>query len=137
MMQIGRQDPCHRKGVDDLTAEHQLGGLGDRIPAQREIRLLVVRLRAVDLREAGGQIHPHRLVAEPRRGVEVDEHLPGGRRQSGLFDQFAAGGQVRRLTAEIQQSGGQFPQPPAERVAVLVDQRDVAASSMATTPTAP
>ena len=39
--------------------------------------------------------------------------------------ELAGGGDVRRFTAEVQQACRQLPQPPTERVAVLVDQHDV------------
>jgi hypothetical protein len=40
--------------------------------------------------------------------------------------QLPGGGQLGGLAADVEQPGGQLPQPSAERVAVLIDHRDVA-----------
>ena len=49
--------------------------------------------------------------------------MPGG--QPGLLFQLTGRGERRRLTAEVEQAGGQFPEPATDGMAVLVHQRDV------------
>ena len=71
------------------------------------------------------QVHPHTSSLKPGAEIEVDEDSPLGRGEPGLFLEFAGGGDVRRFTAEVQQPCRQLPQPPAQRMAVLVDQHDV------------
>src|SRR5574337_1931369 len=122
---VDSQNTRYRDGVDDLAAERQTNGLGDRIPPQGDVRFLLVRLWATDLGEPGGQVDPYRFVAEPGRGVQVDQHLPAVSYQPGFLPEFACGSEMWWLTADIEQPGGQLPQSPAQRMAVLVDHRDV------------
>ena len=95
-------------------------------PPHHQIGLFVVGIGPADVGQAGGEVHPHALVAEARRADEVDQDAPVLRGQPGLFLQFARGGDVWRLAAHVEQPRRQLPQPPAHRVAVLVDHDDVA-----------
>ena len=96
------------------------------IPLQGHVGFFVMRLGPVDLRQAGGQIDPHRFVAESGCGIQIDQHLPGLRLQAGLLAEFPGGGQMRGFAVDVEQSGGQLPQPSTEGVAILVDHRDAA-----------
>jgi hypothetical protein len=84
-----------------------------------------VRHRPADVGQPSGQVDPDAFVAETRRRDEIDERMPLGGGEPGLFLELACGGDVRRLAAIVEQSCRQFPQSPADRMAVLIDQDDV------------
>ena len=82
---VGGQNSAHRDRVDDLAAQHHPHRLVEREPPHDQVGFLVVGVRPADVGQAGGEIDPHALVAETRRGDEVDEDAPVCGGQSRLF----------------------------------------------------
>ena len=82
--------------------------------------------RAAEITESAGQVHPDRLITESGRDGEVDQYPPVIGDQSGLLAQFPRRRVAGILSGRVEQSGRQFPQPTPQRVAVLVDHRQLA-----------
>ena len=112
-------------GVDDLAGQHPVGGLPQPQPVHREIGLLVLGLGPADVPQSAGQIDPHRLVAEAGRGRDIDQYPPVLGDQSGLLAQFAGRRGGRILPGFVEQTRGQLPEPVAQGVPVLIDQRQL------------
>ena len=83
---VCRQNPGNRKGIDDLAAEHPAARPrpADTSSTVRSASSSCASGRSTSVSPVA-RIHPHRLVAEAGRGIEVDQHLPGRRLQAGLL----------------------------------------------------
>ena len=62
-----------------------------------------------------GEVHPDGLVGQARRGQHVDQHRPVAGGQPGLLGQLAGRRRRRVLPRDVQQAGGQLPEPVAHR----------------------
>ena len=76
--------------------------------------------------EVAGQVDPQHLVEAAGRADVVGEHVPRAGHQVGLLVQLASGADVRRLTVDVEQPGGDLPLVRPHWVAVLLDEADPA-----------
>ncbi|COZ63205.1 Uncharacterised protein [Mycobacterium tuberculosis] len=120
------QNTGNGNGIDDFATQHPASRFGNGIPPHRHVGFFVMGFGPAHLAQSGGQIDPHRFVAEARRGVQIDQHLPGAGLQPDLLPQLPGGREMRWLPSDVEQPRGQFPKPPTIGVAVLINHRDVA-----------
>ena len=88
---VGREDAGHRHHIDDPAGQHRLDGDRQRHPDDPQVRLFVFAVRSADLGQPGGQVDPHGLLGEPRRGGHVQQHRPMLGGVPGLLVQFPLG----------------------------------------------
>ena len=99
----------------------------ERQPVQAHVGLLAFHLEAIRKRcgrQTAGDEDADGFLQAARRGEDVHQCPPVGRRQLGLLGKFALGGLDGRLAVDVQDAGRRLDQPVADRMPVLVHHGD-------------